>query len=182
MARKHKRNTTAKSSQQPTAAQAAATVIAQRIEDAGTPETLAKARRDVVQHLAVTGKLNDWEIRAANEIERVHAALGASMFPARELDISLRGNGGQFAPVNWLDRMKASDYRIWLDRYLPWCKAMASVRMITSPRVNILAVVVSVVVDNWGLRQCETFHHLRHGEAMRSLKAGLTSYARVAGY
>ena len=82
-----------------------------------------------------------------------------------------------------LDRLRDAEYRIWVNNYMPWCIAMEKVRMISSPRVNIIAVVISVVVDNWSLRQCERHYGLKcHGEAMRSLHAGLTAYAKVAGY
>jgi len=120
---------------------------------------------------------------AAHELERVFDALSASMYPSRELDISRRGTGGHFAPVNWLERIPAAVYRLWVNHYMPWCHAMEKVRMTTSPRMNIISVVVSVVVDNWSLRQCERHYGLKcHGEAMRLLHAGLTAYAKVAGY
>lgn len=164
------------------AARARQAVIEKPIERGGTPETRAKARYDVVQGLSQAGKLSPGEMGAAEEILRVHEALGASIFPARELDISLRGVGGHFTPINWLDRMKPGDYRAWLSHYLPWCQAMESVRMISSPRVNIVAVVVHAVVDNWNLNQCDRAYRFRHGESMRLLHAGLTSYAKIAGF
>lgn len=163
------------------AAEDAAAKVAKARDDRGTPETLDKARYDVVQGLAVRGRLNRHEIAAVGEIQRIDAALGRCIFPYRELDVSIRGNGCSYrAPVNYLDRMSDDEISIYEKHYMPWKSAMGKVQYLGCP-VNVLTVVIAVVWDNLKLGETESRFNMKKRTAMGILKFGLGEYAKMAG-
>ena len=168
-----------KKKRRPTPAMEAAS--AEILERGPTPETRAKAVPNVTDSLARRGRLTAVEVEAAAAIERMHAALGRCMFPARELDVSLRGTGSKrSAPVSWLDRLSEREIRVWKRVYMPWAKAMGGVQYIGCP-VNVLAVVTAIVQDNDNLGQCEKRFGMKMRSALGILRYGLRRYAVVAG-
>ena len=165
----------------PKAAQAAHDTVQAREDDRGTPETRLKARYDVVQALAARRRLTKPEMAAVGEIQRIDEALGRCIFPAREMDAAIRGNGGSYrAPISYLDRMSDDEILIYEKHYMPWKSAMAKVQYLGCP-VNVLTVCIAIVWDNLGLEAVEARFNMKSRTALGILKFGLGEYARVAG-
>ena len=155
--------------------------------------TKAKATPNVTMSLARRGRLTAVEVEAGAAIERGHASLGRCMFPAAQLDASLRGTGSKTsAPVNWLDRLSERELRTWKKNYMPWASAMKRVstaeifpRRKTSKVSwiyhNVLAVVTAIVQDNLTLKQCESRFRMEERTALGVLRFGLRQYAKGAG-
>ena len=150
-------------------------------QDHGTPETARKLRRDVVEELGAARRLGHDEMSAARDIRLVWDALGRSMFPSRELDRALASGPGYSGAIHPEERMTGPEARAWRQRYLPWVGMLGQVRPVRGgPTAAQLAI--AMVVDNWTPRQAEDEFGMRHGTAVRWLRAALHGYAVQAGW
>jgi hypothetical protein len=146
-----------------------------------TPETLAKLRADAVLKLYESGRLNREQVQAAEDIREVWASFSRAMYPARVFD------GTQDCKVvgrvvsSPLDRMTAREYRVWRTIYRPWADDQAR-RSHGSGQVTRLSIVTKLVVENWGPRQLEARHRLRHGTVVPILQEALSRYGEFAGW
>jgi hypothetical protein len=163
---------------------------------APTPETVAKLRTDTVQRLHRQGRLTIEQLQAAEEIRRVWQAVGRGLFPtAARLEGVRRAAAGQ--PRDPIDRMSDGEERAFRRRYRPWAREMERApvaRSATAGRMtagvaagggagrglSCLQLVYDMVIDNYGPRQVEQMHRLRHGLAMQGLRLALQRYAEIA--
>ena len=153
--------------------------ISEDAPDRPTPQTAAKLRQDVVGRLLARGRLAPCHAEVAEEIRRVHEAIGRGMFPSSQAFMWTGGGGNRGRPRDFLDRMTERERDAWERRYIPWSRAMATDIAAGLVGTRWLQLVIDVVVDNATLREVETRYRLRHGAALGYLIGGLERYGRL---
>ena len=147
-----------------------------------TPETAAKLKRDLVDHLRNKGRLSSSQAMAAEEVRRIWQAfsriLGPSATNPATLATGRQARGAQ-ARIDWLTDVEET---IWRERYRPWAAEMTARPCGGTIRVTQFQIVLEIVVDNRSLRQTEGFYRMRHGTAFDVVSAALRRYAEIAGW
>lgn len=147
-----------------------------------TPETAAKLKRDLVEHLHSKGRLSAEHAQAAEEVRRIWQAFSRILGPSATNPAMLatgRRPGNPGMAIDWLSDVEEI---IWRDRYRPWASEMAAQPCGGTVRVTRFQVVLEIVVDNRSLRQTEGFYRMRHGAAFEIVRAALQRYAEIAGW
>ena len=147
-----------------------------------TKQTVARLRRDQIQHLHEKGRLQTPHLEAAEEIRRLWQAFSRSLGPAAvnysNLALSSRRKT-PYIPANWLNEREEI---AWRNRYRPWARETAVIKCGGVLPANRLQIVLEIVVENSGLRQVEGEYRMRHGAAFEHLRAGLHRYAELSGW
>ena len=134
-----------------------------------TPETIRKLRDDVVDKLAVAGRLAPEQLRATDELRR------ASEAPARALSPSGRWIDGtrvdaRLRPRDPFNTLGAGLEIAWRRRWRPWAGEAGAARIDGAlPPVSARTLVMAIVVDNRGTRQADDRWGLRRGRATREV-------------
>ena len=147
-----------------------------------TPQTAAKLRRDIVRRLAADGGLSPEQVRAAEEVRRVWEAVGRGLFARAQSLAPVAGRRRSALFADPIDRLSHAEERAWRLRYRPWAREMAVTVAAGTIRTSRLQLVLDVVVDNYGLREVESWYRMRHGAALAHVRAALQRYAELAGW
>lgn len=91
-----------------------------------TPETAAKLKRDLVEHLRNKGRLSSSQVMAAEEVRRIWQAFSRILGPSATNHTTLatgRQSKGDHARIDWLTDVEET---IWRERYRPWAAEMTA--------------------------------------------------------
>lgn len=145
-----------------------------RLAANATKATRRKLRRDVVQTLWAQGRLSIEQLDAAEEIARVWKLITAGLFArCMRYDREVRSAPSK----DW----RPSDAKAYTERYIPW-RDHASTRELLRPGWQAGDLVLTIVNDNYGIRQAADRQCMDQRTVLRHLQSGLWLYADLAGW
>ena len=136
-------------------------------------------RRDRMATLA--SRLTTEQCRAADEIRECYFAVtrGRSTPPPPALDDIRVDQIGRRRYTHPIERMSAMERLHYEQHYRPWARLLSGRR---HKRATALQIVIDVLVDNHGTRQCDDDYGLRRGRSAAIVQQGLYEYAAIAGW
>ncbi|RED52134.1 hypothetical protein [Aestuariispira insulae] len=142
-----------------------------------TDKRSQRLRRDVMEKLEATGRLKSDQLMAVEDIRRIWHAFGRGLFPAAR-DISSPRVDGTRRFVDPIARMRDGEAALYRNRYKAWADWAGRQEIANrgGKRLTLLQLTYDMVIDNWGPRQWEDCHKVRHGTATRQLALALDRY------